>query len=181
MPENPFQVSGIVSGNSELRAIDEGISETRDDRPGHDAALIMARLWPGVRKQDKGPIDRLFGQIFDQQARIIPEYTDIPETIVANIAEQLDHAVHVRLTADQIYSGVVPRLPGKMFAAAKANFQPYFARFRPGSAKQCRRRYTIEHRLRCDFDGRQQILDKRTLPRTKRAATAPAIENPAAV
>ena len=71
MPQNPFQISRIVSGDAQLRAIPQSFGKPVDDRCRDYPALVMPRFGPGVREQDEGPVAGSDGQAIDKLARAL--------------------------------------------------------------------------------------------------------------
>lgn len=125
VPQNPLKVSGIVGSDTQFRTVPQGHRQTVDDRRRDNPALVVTRLGPGVREQDEGPVDGSVGQTVDKLARVIPVQPDIPQIVVPDIPEQLYDTVDKRLAADNTGVWIVFGLPGEVFTATEADFEPY--------------------------------------------------------
>lgn len=137
----------------------------------------MPRLGPRIRKQDKGAIDRRIGKKIDKLAGIVPVQPDIAEIVIADIAEQFDHAVDKRLTADDTGLRIVFCLPRKMLATAETDFEPQLIRIR---VKKTERRERPGFGGQIDFNRRQQVFDQRALARPQSPALPPPVKYAAA-
>jgi hypothetical protein len=178
MLEYPRFVARIVGRDAQLRAVRHNAREQRECCRCNDPSLVMARLAPGIWKQDEDTIDRGLGQGRKQQPRIVAKQADIAETHLIDLTQQPGNAIDKRLAADKADVGVRLRLPGEMFAGAKANFEPQPVRgFRETGVRRKRRR--LESTLTIgdqNFDFRQQRIDQRLAIGPKRPPKPPTVQ-----
>lgn len=127
-------------------------------------ALVVARLVPGVGKQDQHPIDRGVRQGVHHVARIVGVDADILQIAVLDMAQGRGHAVQEGFATDHQGVGPPRRLGRHMLAAAETDLQPDLGRLghhRPGVQRPG---LGIGH-----GDGGQQGVHQRRLTRLDRA------------
>ena len=169
--QHPVDQPGIVAGQPEFRVVGQDSRQSIQGFRAHEAATVMARLGPGVRKQQKAAIDRRVRQGVDQRSGVVRMDADVVQPAVVDQVQQARHAVDERLAADDPDSGMLRRLPGKMLAGAKADFEP------AGGHGAGKKRGRIEFRAaggQWHRQDRQQPVQQRPTTSTKLAAMPPA-------
>ena len=94
------------------------------DLVGNDPTLVMTRFRPGVRKEDEGPAERIFGEPLHKKSGIVSVESNIRQIVVPDPSQKLRHSVNEWFASDNTGSGVSHCLPCEMFAPAEADFQP---------------------------------------------------------
>lgn len=84
----------------------------------------MARLRPGIREEDEGAVDRSSVETRDEVARIAPAQPDVGEALLVDGGEEFGDAVDEGFGADKAGVAMESCLPGEVFAAAEADFEP---------------------------------------------------------
>ena len=122
--ERPTDIADVIRGNAQFGAVGKNARHRRQIAGPDEAPLGVARLRPGVRKQQKGPIDRSLGQGRQQQAGVVIEDTDVGKLQLLDPPDQRRDAIDEDLAADESNRGVSTGLLDQVLAAAEADFEP---------------------------------------------------------
>lgn len=185
MFERPGGVIGPIGGEAEFGA---GLHDARQLTQKFrldQAALVVARLRPGIGEKNIDEIKRRIGQTRDHIARVALVQTDVLRAALLDVAQARGNAVQERLDADEAAVGMSGGLGDQVLAAAEADFEDLGAGF---SRKWgCRGRkadilghrreqlFPIQRALLRDGQMRQQRLDQTGLARLEGAGLDAAI------
>ncbi len=124
-----------IGRQAQFSAVDEEVGEPRHARLVDEAALPVARLGPGVGKENEDAFEARWGKGFEKHPHVCVEDPDTGKAMAFDKIQQACHAVQPHLRADQRDVGMAFCLPGKMLSATEPDFQPEpFAKFKVGSA-----------------------------------------------
>lgn len=158
----------MISGDPQLSA---GFQDTRDiiKRPQLDEPpLVVAELWPGIRKKHENHRQAGIGQSLEDLTRIIRTNPHIRQPMFTHPRQQLGDAVLERLAADEAGVGMNFRLRRQVLATAEPDLERIV-------------RHAGEQGIEVDGSvgqskTRQQVADEPLLQRTERSALAPAVK-----
>ena len=125
--ERPLHVESVVldvGRQAQFPAVDEETREPPHARLVDEAALPVARLGPGVGEENEDALEAGRRKGFEKYRHVRVENPDVGKAMALDEDQQVRHAVQPHLDADQRDLGMAFRLPGKMLAAAKPDFQP---------------------------------------------------------
>ena len=162
----------MVAGQAQLGAVGQHAGQGRDRRAVDEAALVMARLGPGVGKQHERAADRRVGERLDQQARVVGKDADPRALGVGKPAKQRRDAGDVGFAADDADIRIGARLGGEVLAGAETDLEPDVAH-RPVEQDARIERPVARQR---DREMRQKIGDEPLPTRAQRTALPAAEE-----
>jgi hypothetical protein len=122
--ENVLEIRDVVGRDAQLGAGCEDAREGVEERGLDQAALVMARLGPGVGKQDEGARHRPVGEPRHHGARVLRPDAHVVEAERRDARAQRRKAVDERLAADEADVAMRRGLGGEVLAAAEADLQP---------------------------------------------------------
>jgi hypothetical protein len=121
---HPADVIAIIRRETEFGSIRHDCRQGIEGLAGHKAAVLMAPLWPRVRKQDKYAIDRRRSQRRDHQPRVIGKNSDVVEVAAFDMHEQPGNSWLEYLAADEADLRMAFGLNGKMLTTTKTDLKP---------------------------------------------------------
>jgi hypothetical protein len=160
--EDPAQIGGIVGGDAQLRPRPHHAGEAGQIGRAHETALGVARLGPGIGKQQEDASQARIRQALDEEPGVVGPEPDIVELAPLDLAQKRGDAVAVDLAADERRLRRGLGLPGDMLAGAEADLEP----------KRGRR----QRLAGIEQQARQQFVDEPALAGTQAPADTPAIE-----
>ena len=104
--EHPDKVIAIIRRETEFCSVRHDCRQGIERSAGHEAAVLVAALWPRVRKHDKDAIDRRRTQRRDHQPRVIGKNTDVVQVAAFDMREQPGDTWLEYLTADEADLGM---------------------------------------------------------------------------
>jgi hypothetical protein len=129
----------MIGGYAPTRPIGQDLGQGGNIFRADKAALVVSTFRPGVREQQKGPLNTSRRQTVQQQSRIVCDNTDIIQALFVDHGQQSGNAIDKGLATYKTNVGMRPRHGRQMLAGAKADFQPDRAdvRFEKATWIQC--------------------------------------------
>ena len=122
--QHPPRIVPIVRGQTQFGLIGHYTRQLIQGLGPDKAALVVARLGPGIGKENKGPVYGRRRQCLKQIPGIALEDADRIQALIIHPAQELGDTIDEKLSPEQAYMWMRARLPGEVFAGAKADFQP---------------------------------------------------------
>jgi hypothetical protein len=166
--EHPAEVIAIVRRETEFGSVPHDCRQSIEGVAADEAAVLVASLWPRVRKQDEDAIDRQRPQRPDYQPRIIGKNPDVVEVATFDMREQPGDTWLKYLAADEADLRMVFGLKGNMLARTKTNLKPN----RALRSAESRTGFQTARLWDGQSEPRQQVADPDLLPRAKPAPAA---------
>lgn len=128
MPVNltqcPANIIVDIAGNPELSARFQDPVQLCQVLLVDEAALVMARLWPRIGKQQEGTGKTGIRKLEQAGPDVVIENPDIAKMLLLDLGKQLGNAVDEGFGADNANARIVRSLPCQVFTAAEPDFQP---------------------------------------------------------
>ena len=161
--EHPTEIIAIIRREPEFGSVRHDCRQGIEGLAGHEAAVLVALLWPRIWKQDEDAIDRRRPQRPDHQPRVVGKNPDVVEVTAFDMREQPGDTWLEYLAADEANLRMAFGLNRKMLAPTKTDLKPNrpFRSTESGTGFQ----------LACPRNGqnkpREQFADPELLPRAK--------------
>ena len=168
--QRPEQIAVVVGREAQFRARCHHARQPIQHVHLDETALVMARLGPGIGKQNEHARETGIGQRRDHIARIFGVEAEVGEILVRNARQQFCLARDIGLDSDDADMGMGFGLPGQMLAGAEADLEPNF--FCPTGKIGAGRAPLLGD----ERELRQQIFDETRLVRAETRPLAAAVE-----
>ena len=122
--KHPAEVIAIIRRETQFGSVRHDCRQGIEGLARHEAAFLMAPLWPRVRKQDEHAINRRRRQRREHQPRVIDKNPDVVDVTAFDMREEPGDTGLEYLAADEADLGMAFRLNRKMLASPKADLEP---------------------------------------------------------